>query len=110
VRTGFAWWVDHIHPDDRARTVASAKQAMNDAAVEIWTGEYRFRAADGGDRDVVDRAIMLRDAAGRCVGGPDPSSKNSHSSKRRTFTTSARFRRAPTRLFRTRRPSRSAWR
>jgi signal transduction histidine kinase len=33
----------------------------------VWTGEYRFRHADGRYRDVFGRASLLRDEQGRCL-------------------------------------------
>ena len=65
--TTFQWWIDHVHPDDQAATSAGARATMDDPTQEIWTGEFRFRRADGTWRDVFERAIMCRDASGSVV-------------------------------------------
>ncbi|QRE72745.1 PAS domain S-box protein [Methylobacterium aquaticum] len=61
-----AWWIDHIHPDDRARIDASI-HAVIDGAGTVWGDEYRFRRADGSYADVFDRGSVIRDEAGRAV-------------------------------------------
>ncbi|MGF3022006.1 PAS domain S-box protein [Methylobacterium aquaticum] len=60
------WWIDHIHPDDRARIDASV-HAVIDGADTIWSDEYRFRRADGSYAHVFDRGSVIRDEAGRAV-------------------------------------------
>ena len=60
------WWMDHIHPDDRARVV-DAIHAVIDGDGVRWTGEYRFLKHDGGHAHVLDRGFVLRDEAGRAV-------------------------------------------
>ncbi|WP_336886950.1 PAS domain S-box protein [Methylobacterium sp. SyP6R] len=61
-----AWWIDHIHPDDRARIDASI-HAVIDGTGTVWSDEYRFRRADGSYADVFDRGSVIRDEAGRAV-------------------------------------------
>ncbi|KMO17283.1 PAS domain-containing protein [Methylobacterium platani] len=61
-----AWWIDHIHPDDRARIDASI-HAVIDGTGTTWSDEYRFRRADGSYADVFDRGSVIRDATGRAV-------------------------------------------
>ena len=58
------WWVDHIHPDDRAR-IDSDIHAVIDGAGTHWTAEYRFLKADGSHLHVFDRGYVIRDEAGR---------------------------------------------
>lgn len=58
------WWIAQIHPDDRARIDASI-HAVIDGSGTSWTGSYRFRRADGGYAEVLDRGYVIRDAAGR---------------------------------------------
>ncbi|WP_312707989.1 PAS domain-containing protein [Stenotrophomonas sp.] len=58
------WWLDHIHPDDRARVDASI-HAVIEGEGSAWTDEYRFRRADGSYADVLDRGAVLRDAQGQ---------------------------------------------
>lgn len=57
------WWIDHIHPDDRARVDADI-HAVIDSDRSAWSGEYRFQRADGTYASVLDRGTVLRDAAG----------------------------------------------
>ena len=66
VRVTAAWWLDHIHRDDRARVDASARAAIEGEGSD-WTEEYRFRRADGSYAEVRDRATMIRDEHGRAV-------------------------------------------
>ena len=61
-----AWWIDHIHPDDRARIDASI-HAVIDGGGTAWSDEYRFRRADGSYARVLDRGSVIRDEAGRAV-------------------------------------------
>ena len=62
-----AWWVDHIHPDDRARIAAGIHAVIDDPHDCDWTDEYRFRRADGTYADVRDRGYVLRGADGRAL-------------------------------------------
>ena len=61
-----AWWIAQIHPDDRARAHADIRAVIDGAASE-WSHEYRFRRADGGYADVLDRGYMVREAGGRPI-------------------------------------------
>ncbi|AWN46461.1 histidine kinase [Methylobacterium terrae] len=61
-----AWWIDHIHPDDRARIDASI-HAVIDGTGTAWSDEYRFRRADGSYAHVFDRGSVIRDGTGRAV-------------------------------------------
>lgn len=54
------WWIDHIHPDDRARA-SSSLQAAIDGDADFWTCEYRMLRADGTWADIYDRAYIARD-------------------------------------------------
>ncbi|RIH83450.1 Cyclic di-GMP phosphodiesterase response regulator RpfG [Calidithermus terrae] len=65
VGPGAGWWLEQIHPDDRARVAASLDRALEQGAE--WSGEYRFRRADGGYAHVLDRGHVVRDAGGRAV-------------------------------------------
>ncbi len=53
-----AFWQKQIHPDDRARTIASIREALADA--DCWTGEYRFRCANGSCIHLLERAVIVR--------------------------------------------------
>ncbi|OIN59947.1 PAS domain-containing protein [Arsenicibacter rosenii] len=54
-------WSDHIHPDDREGILTSIHDVI-DVGGSNWSGEYRFRRADGSYAYVFDRGyIMHRD-------------------------------------------------
>ncbi|ALM86756.1 histidine kinase [Bordetella sp. N] len=59
-----AWWIAHIHVDDRERIVRSIHGAI-DSSTPDWNDEYRFERADGSYADVLDRGYVLRDSAGK---------------------------------------------
>ncbi len=61
--TSAIWWLDHIHPDDRARVDASIHDVIDHGGV-AWRDEYRFRRADGSYAPVFDRGTVLRGAGG----------------------------------------------
>ncbi|WP_298092190.1 PAS domain S-box protein [uncultured Sphingomonas sp.] len=61
-----AWWIQHIHPDDRARVDASI-HAVIDSGDTDWVDEYRFLRADGSFADVRDRGFAIRDETGRPI-------------------------------------------
>lgn len=58
------WWLDNLHPDDRARVLADMPALF---ANDQLTTEYRFRGKDGVYRWVHDESRLLRDAAGNPV-------------------------------------------
>jgi PAS domain S-box-containing protein len=60
------FWQKQIHPQDRARTAVSIRDALS-AETDHWTGEYRFRHGDGSYVDLLERAVILRDAEGTAV-------------------------------------------
>ncbi len=55
------WWLDNLHPDDRARVLSEMPALF---ANDQLTTEYRFRGKDGAYHWVHDEARLLRDAAG----------------------------------------------
>jgi PAS domain S-box-containing protein len=63
--TADSWqfWIDRIHPDDRARTVDEFLAALGGGA-SSWSSEYRFRRVDGEWAYVNDRAYIARDTSG----------------------------------------------
>ncbi|HEY4073321.1 MAG TPA: EAL domain-containing protein [Herbaspirillum sp.] len=63
-----AVWIEHLHPDERATVVESIQGAIKgDPLQSEWHAEYRFRRSDGLYSDVIDRAVVIRDAEGRAV-------------------------------------------
>jgi two-component system cell cycle sensor histidine kinase/response regulator CckA len=53
------FWQKNLHPSDRARVAASIRDALASSS-EQWSGEYRFRRADGTYINVLERALILR--------------------------------------------------
>ncbi|HEX8394277.1 MAG TPA: ATP-binding protein [Longimicrobium sp.] len=68
--TSGAWWMDHVHPDDRDE-VSRGIYAAIALGHESWSADYRFLRADGGYADVMDRGHIAQHeggAATRMVG------------------------------------------
>jgi two-component system cell cycle sensor histidine kinase/response regulator CckA len=65
-KSEIGFWQKNIHPEDRARTAASIRDAFA-ANTQLWSGEYRFRRADGHYVHLLERAFILRDGAGQAV-------------------------------------------
>ena len=61
-----ALWAARVHPDDLAHTEAAARGAFLTGA-RTWSHEYRFRRMDGSWAAVLERACIVRDAAGAPV-------------------------------------------
>jgi|GEM_PF-178940 len=59
-----AFWSSSIHPDDHDEVMASV-HGFFAGREEVWTGEYRFRCADGSYAFVYDRGYVVRDAEGK---------------------------------------------
>ncbi len=57
-------WTGRIHPDDAGGVLGSVR-AVIDGAGHLWSGEYRFRRADGTYANVFDRGYVLRDERGQ---------------------------------------------
>jgi PAS domain S-box-containing protein len=60
------WRFQQIHPDDVER-IASGMQAVMARGDQFWSGEYRFRRADGSYADIFDRGFVIYDDAGMPV-------------------------------------------
>lgn len=65
VSSGIGFWQKHVHPDDRARTALSIRDAL--ATADFWSGEYRFRHADGHYLHLLERAAIVRDGKGKAI-------------------------------------------
>jgi diguanylate cyclase (GGDEF)-like protein/PAS domain S-box-containing protein len=65
-RSSRGWWLERIHPDDRARVVATIAASLAGSS-NHHTAEYRFRRGDGGYAHVLDRGTLIRDPGGRVV-------------------------------------------
>ena len=57
------FWQKQIHPQDRSRVAASVRDALAQQT-DYWTGEYRFKRADGTYLQLLERAVILRDTNG----------------------------------------------
>src|SRR5229473_3357531 len=66
IPTPIGFWQQHIHPEDIARVMASIGAALVGNG-EHWSGEYRFRHADGNYLHILERALILRDGKGRAI-------------------------------------------
>ncbi len=55
-----------LHPDDRIRVRASLDRAIASHRTE-WEETYRLQRKDGSYAEVLDRALILRDAHGRAI-------------------------------------------
>ncbi len=67
-----SWWLETIHPDDRARVERSIhavidRQPGAPGNGRQWADEYRFRRHDGSYALVTDRGLVARDAQGRAI-------------------------------------------
>ncbi|WP_084735940.1 PAS domain-containing protein [Cystobacter ferrugineus] len=60
-----AWWLGHIHPEDRERVERDIHAFIASTSAERWLCEYRFLRADGSHAEIVDRGYVARDARGR---------------------------------------------
>lgn len=60
------WWLAQIHPDDISRVELSIHDLI-DGKESAWTGEYRFRRADGSYAEVLDRGQVIRNETGQAV-------------------------------------------
>ena len=61
--TDGGWWEERLHPEDRGRVLSILEETLAPGGGEAWSDEYRFRRADGGYSEVVDRGHVVRDAA-----------------------------------------------
>jgi two-component system, sensor histidine kinase and response regulator len=66
IEQGIDSWTSRVHPDDYPG-VQTDVQRVIDSGEEAWSGEYRFRHADGSYRYVLDRAYVVRNTAGLAV-------------------------------------------
>src|SRR5882724_3621022 len=62
-----AWRMQNVHPDDRKRVEDGLQARVRSEKEDFWSGEYRFRRADGSYADIFDRGYILRDHDGRAT-------------------------------------------
>ena len=65
IAENIGFWHRHVHPEDRARTTSSIQKAL--AHSQRWSGEYRFRRAEGTYVHLLERAVILRNENGEAV-------------------------------------------
>ncbi len=71
VTPSFAFWSDHLHPDDRDRVVGEVRARLSDGS-SSYVSQYRYRRADGSYAWILDRGHIIRDDEGepiRMIGG-----------------------------------------
>src|ERR1700730_13948765 len=54
-QSDISFWQQNVHPADRARVAESIRGSLSGSS-EHWSGEYRFRHADGSYINVLERA------------------------------------------------------
>lgn len=57
-------WTKRIHPDDADAVMERLRQVKRNA-IESWEEEFRFKQADGSYGTLLDRAYIVKDAAGK---------------------------------------------
>jgi PAS domain S-box-containing protein len=63
VQSSLQWWLDHVHPDDRARVKQSLANLFESGS-SGWCDQYRWIRGDGTLATVIDRGQLVRDASG----------------------------------------------
>ena len=65
-RQTITFWQHQIHREDRSRIAASIRETIKSKA-QHWSGEYRFRHANGHYLHLLERGLLVRDKNGRAV-------------------------------------------
>ena len=60
------FWEERVHPADRTRLATSIREAVS-GETDHWSGEYRFRRANGSYLQILERAHIVRDANGKAT-------------------------------------------
>ena len=66
IQNDIGFWQNNLHPQDRTKAAASIRAAVENTT-DRWTGEYRFRRADGTYAHLLERALILRDTNGIAI-------------------------------------------
>ena len=66
IEPGVESWLNRLHPEDSERVLASVQAILNGSET-YWSGEYRFRRADGAYAYIFDRGYVIRDARRKAV-------------------------------------------
>jgi PAS domain S-box-containing protein len=67
IEPSYDWWRAHVHPEDRARVDDGFTDAISASDTTGYTQEYRFMAADGSWRQVLDRGMLVRAESGEAT-------------------------------------------
>lgn len=57
-------WIVRIHPEDRERVANSLSEFVSSNSDEAWLVEYRYLKSDGSYANVLDKGVVIRNAAG----------------------------------------------
>lgn len=60
------WWEEKIHPDDLSAVKSAVKDAF-ESNTSNFQFTYRFQCADGGYKDIYDRAFIIFDETGHAL-------------------------------------------
>ena len=60
------WWIEHLHPDDREKVVASFQEALAGTG-DRWVAEYRYQKPDSSYAHILDRGSILRNQTGNAI-------------------------------------------
>lgn len=60
-KTSINFWLNHIHPDDKARVTDSLEEFINKSNESTWSEEYRYIRKDGSFATVLNKGIVLRE-------------------------------------------------
>ncbi len=60
-KSSINFWLNHIHPDDKARVANSLEEFINKSSTNNWSEEYRYIRKDGSFATVLNKGIVLRE-------------------------------------------------
>ncbi|MEM7555085.1 MAG: PAS domain-containing protein [Cyanobacteria bacterium P01_A01_bin.84] len=60
------WWYEHIHPEDKGRTIQDIHQAI-DSGKQFWFNEYRFQRLNGTYAYILDRGYVVHNHGGEPI-------------------------------------------
>jgi PAS domain S-box-containing protein len=60
-------WIEHLHPDDIVSVYQSLLNVVDNAELQNWQSEYRYKRENGTYAFVVDRGIAIRNREGKAV-------------------------------------------
>lgn len=58
-------WESRIHPDDQERVASSLAAFVANDSNDSWLEEYRYLKSDGSYANVLDKGVVIRNAAGK---------------------------------------------